>query len=456
MNSPSDGRVLSVKDSRGGSQAYALLVAVTAAVGGLLFGYDTSVISGAILFVRRLFQLSSIQTELAVSVVLAGAALGAAVAGYFADRFGRKPVLIVDAVIFGVFAIVTGSANGLALFLVARVLVGLAVGVASMITPLYIAEVAPARIRGALVTLNQLAIVTGIVAAYYVDYVFSGAGNWRAMFISAVVPSVVLLIALVFLPESPRWLATQERLDEALTILSRVETAKEAQRDLQELRAVTQTDSLSFGDLFAQRFRRPLLIGVLLAIFQQITGVNTIIYYTPTILQMAGFQSASSAILATALVGTVNLGATIISLLLLDRVGRRPLLLLGIAGMALSLTHLGYLFGVSNVPRNAILFDVIAYLAGFAVGLGPIFWLLISEIYPTTVRGQAMSLSSVIIWVSDLLVTMTFLSLVESLGARASFWLYAGACLVALVFSARMVPETKGRTLEEIETSWMT
>jgi len=288
MNSPSDSPVLPVKDPCVGSQAYALLIAVTAAVGGLLFGYDTSVISGAILFVRSLFQLSSTQTELAVSIVLAGAALGAAVAGYFADRFGRKPVLIVDAVIFGVFAIVTGSANGLALFLVARFLVGVAVGVASMITPLYIAEVAPARIRGALVTLNQLAIVTGIVVAYYVDYLFSGAGNWRAMFISAVVPSVVLLVALVFLPESPRWLATQQRLDEALRILSRVETAEEAQRNLQELREVTETDNLSFGDLFALRFRRPLLIGVLLAVFQQITGVNTIIYYTPTILQMAG------------------------------------------------------------------------------------------------------------------------------------------------------------------------
>ena len=248
------------------------MIAVTAAVGGLLFGYDTSVISGAILFVRKLFHLSSTQTELAVSIVLAGAALGAAVAGYFADRFGRKPVLIVNAVIFGVFAIATGLANGLAVLLVARFLVGAAVGVASMITPLYIAEVAPARTRGALVTLNQLAIVTGIVVAYCVDYIFSGAGNWRAMFISAVVPSVVLLLALAFLPESPRWLATRQRLDEALGILSRVETAEEAQRDLQELREVTETANLNFRDLFAPRFRRPLLVGVLLAIFQQITG----------------------------------------------------------------------------------------------------------------------------------------------------------------------------------------
>ncbi len=449
-----DGGPLPSKSAREGTRAYAFLIAVTAAVGGLLFGYDTSVISGAILFVRQVFQLSSGQTELAVSVVLAGAALGAACAGYFADRFGRKPVLIVNAVIFGVFAVATGLANSLGPFLAARFLVGVAVGIASMITPLYIAEVAPARVRGAFVTLNQLAIVTGIVVAYYVDYLFSASGNWRGMFISAVAPSMVLLIALIFLPESPRWLAAKGRFEDAFGILARVETTEEAQRDLDELREVTDKDNVRLGDLFAQRFRRPLLIGILLAIFQQITGVNTIIYYTPTILQMAGFQSASSAILATVLVGGVNLGATIVSLLLLDRVGRRPLLLLGIAGMAVGLTHLGYLFGAAQVSRGMILLDVVIYLASFAVGLGPIFWLLISEIYPTTVRGQAMSLSTVVIWISDLLVTMTFLSLVEGLGARASFWIYAGACVVALVFSAKMVPETKGRTLEEIESSW--
>ncbi len=456
QNAPVGNRDSSANNARAGKRAYAFLIAVTAAVGGLLFGYDTSVISGAILFVRKLFQLTSGQTELAVSIVLAGAALGAAFAGYFADRFGRKPVLIVDAVIFGVFAVATGLANSLAPFLAARFLVGVAVGIASIITPLYIAEVAPAGIRGAFVTLNQLAIVTGIVVAYYVDYLFAGTGNWRAMFISAVAPSIILLIALIFLPESPRWLASQGRTEESLRILARVESIEEAQRDLDELRELTDKSKVKLGDLFAKRFRKPLLVGILLAIFQQITGVNTIIYYTPTILQMGGFQSASSAILATVLVGGVNLGATIVSLLLLDRVGRRPLLLIGIAGMTISLAHLGYLFGASHVARGAILFDVVTYLASFAIGLGPIFWLLISEIYPTTVRGQAMSVSSVVIWISDLLVTITFLSLVEGLGARASFWIYAAASVAALVFSAMMVPETKGRTLEEIESSWKT
>ncbi|MCL5005954.1 MAG: sugar porter family MFS transporter [Acidobacteria bacterium] len=437
-----------------GKRGYALMIAVAAALGGLLFGYDTSVISGAILFVRRQFHLTVIETEVAVSIVLAGAAVGAAVAGYFGDRFGRRPVLIVNAILFGAFAVITGLANGLPLFLAARLIVGVAVGVASMLTPLYIAELAPPKIRGALVTLNQLAIVTGIVVAYYVDYLFSASAGWRGMFISAVVPSVILLVALIFLPESPRWLVTRQQPDAAFRILDRVESTQEARRHLEELQDVTQADRLRFRDLFGERFRRPLLIGVGLAVFQQVTGVNTIIYYTPTILQMAGFKSASSAILATVLVGGVNLVMTVIALFLLDRIGRRPLLLIGIAGMGISLAHLGYLFGASHVSRVGILTDVLAYLACFAIGLGPVFWLLISEIYPTTIRGQAMSVASLTIWIFDLLVSVTFLSLVGAVGTKFSFWIYAAACVAAFVFSYYLVPETKGRTLEEIENSW--
>jgi sugar porter (SP) family MFS transporter len=439
--------------NRGGT-AYGLVIAVAAAVGGLLFGYDTAVISGAILFVRQLFHLSAFETEVAVGAVLLGAALGAAVAGYFADRFGRRPVLLVDAIVFGIFAVLTGLANGLGPFVAARFLVGFAVGVASMITPLYIAEIAPPKIRGALVTLNQLAIVTGILVAYYVDYLFSQTGNWRGMFISAVVPSLVLLVAFMFLPESPRWLASQGQFDAALQVLNRVEDPEGARRHMAELEEVTEVDRLRFRDLFTPRFRKALVVGVGLAVFQQITGVNAIVYYTPIILQMGGFHSATSAILATVLVGGVNLIFTIISLLLLDRVGRRPLLLLGIALMAVSLLYLGYLFGAGHVTRVAILIDVLVYLASFAIGLGPIFWLLISEIYPTTIRGQAMSLATVTIWVFDFLASVTFLSLIGVLGARGAFWVYGTASIAAFFFSMQKVPETKGRTLEEIETSW--
>ncbi len=433
---------------------YAILIAIIAAIGGLLFGYDTSVISGAILFVRKQFGLDPFQTELAVSAVLAGAALGAALAGYLSDRFGRRPVLLVNALIFGVFAVVTGMSNGMELFLVARFLVGLAIGVTSMITPLYIAELAPAAIRGALVTLNQLAIVTGIVVAYYVDYLFAGSNDWRAMFISAVIPSILLLIALIFLPESPRWLAARGRFESAEKVLSRLESSEEVRRNMEELHRITEADRLRFWDLLAPRFRRPLIVGIGLAIFQQITGVNTIIYYTPTILQMGGYHSASTAILATVLVGGVNFVATIVSLFLLDRVGRRPLLLIGVAGMTFGLARLGYSFGARHVSPAGVLLDVVVYLASFAVSLGPIFWLLISEIYPTTIRGQAMSLATVVIWIADLLVAITFLSLVQAFGARLSFWLYGAACVAAFVFSWKLVPETKDKTLEQIEASW--
>jgi sugar porter (SP) family MFS transporter len=433
---------------------YALLIAIAAAVGGLLFGYDTAVISGAILFVRESFRLTPFQTEVAVASVLAGCAMGAGGAGYCADRFGRKPVLIADAVIFGVFALVTGMAGGLGSFVAARIVVGLAVGVASMVTPLYIAEVAPPKVRGALVTLNQLAIVIGVAVAYLVDYLFSGSGNWRGMFNSAVGPSVVLLVALIFLPESPRWLAAHGHPEEAYRVLCRVEEASEAQVHFAEIREVTEIDRLKFRDLFAPRFRKALAVGLGLAVFDQITGVNAICYYTPIILQRGGFHSAQSAILATVLVGAVNLVFTILSLFLLDRMGRRPLLLLGLALMTLSLGTLGYLFGREHVSQALILLGVLVYLASFAIGLGPVFWVLISEIYPTTIRGQAMSLVTLTIWVFDLLVTITFLSLMGALGASRTFWFYALASVAAFYFSARRVPETKGRTLEQIETSW--
>ena len=437
------------------TRIFTVLIAATVALGGLLFGYDTAVISGAILFLQKQFNLTTVGTQLATSAVLAGALLGAALGGYLGDRFGRKPILILTAIFFAAFAVASGLANSLVPFVAARFFVGVAVGVASLLVPLYIAEIAPARIRGALVTLNQLAIVTGIAVAYYVDYLFAASGNWRGMFISAVVPSLILLIGMLFLPETPRWLAARGRFEEASAILDRIESPEEAERNLRELRLVTEIDRVSFRDLWAPRFRKPILIGMGLAAFSQITGVNSIIYYTPTILQMAGFESAQSAILGTVLIGVVNVVATVVSLLLLDRVGRRPLLLTGLIGMGLSLTHLGFSFGAAQLSRTVILLDVITYLASFAIGMGCVFWLIASEIYPTTVRAQAMSLATLMVWATDFLVTMTFLSLVEALGPKNSFWVYAAACAAALIFSFKMVPETKGRTLEEIETSWI-
>jgi sugar porter (SP) family MFS transporter len=428
--------------------------ALAAAVGGLLFGYDTSVISGALLFVRGHFHWDSFATEVAVSIVLAGALVGAAAGGYLSDRFGRKPLQIANATVFAAFAVMTGLATTTPLFLIGRFMVGVAVGVTSMITPLYIAEISPPAIRGALVQLNQLMVGIGVAVAYAVAWRLSDTGNWRMMFLSAVVPSVVLLISLFFLPESPRWLASKGRFDAARAILNRIYGPQETEVAMTQFTTVIEGDKLRPRDLFLRRFRKPLIAGVGLAVFQQITGVNTIIYYTPIIMQMAGFKSASDAILTTLIIGCINVLFAVGAIPLLDRVGRRRLLLISIAGMFACLILLGYYLGLPHTSRFLVVGAFLSYLAFFQVGLGPVFWLLISEIYPTRIRGQAMSLASVTIWASDWLVTLTFLTLLDRLGARKSFWLYGIACIAAYIFCSRFIPETKGRTLEEIEASW--
>ena len=431
-----------------------MLTSITVAIGGFLFGYDTAVISGAILFVRSQFHLSSVQTEVAVSIVLAGALAGTAVGGYLGDRFGRRPTLLMTALTYGVFALTTGLANGPWVFVFSRLFVGVAVGISSMLAPLYIAEVAPEEIRGALVTLNQIAISTGVVVAYYVDYLLAGSGNWRWMFMSAVVPSIVLLAGLIYLPETPRWLAAHGNFATAAKVLGRIEDPEAATRDLEELRHVTEVDRLRLRDLLVRRFSKPLIAGIGLAIFQQITGVNTIVYYAPTIFQMVGFASAGTAILATFLIGFVGLAFAIVSMFLVDKLGRRPLLLTSIGGMGVVLLHLALILGDPHPKKWLVLADVLVYLAFFCIGLGPVFWLLISEIYPTTVRAQAMSLATMANWGSNFLVAATFLTVVDHLGMRGCFLLFAGLCVVAFVFSLRMVPETRGRTLEQIEESW--
>jgi sugar porter (SP) family MFS transporter len=435
-------------------RGFVILTSVTVAIGGFLFGYDTAVISGAILFVRSQFHLGSVQTEVAVSIVLAGALAGCAVGGYLGDRYGRRPTLLMTALVYGIFALTTGFANGPLVFVLSRLFVGAAVGISSMLVPLYIAELAPEDIRGALVTLNQMAISTGVVIAYYVDYLLAGSGNWRWMFISAVVPSVILLAGLIFLPETPRWLAAHGKFNEAARILERIEAPEKVARDLHELRRVTETDKLRFRDLLVPRFRRPLIVGIVLAAFQQITGVNTIVYYAPTIFQMVGFSNAGNAILATFLIGAVGLSASITSMFLVDKAGRRLLLLISLAGMGVMLLHLALILGDPHPKKWLVVTDILLYLAAFDIGLGPVFWLLISEIYPTTIRAQAMSLATMAIWAFDFLVTATFLTVVEHLGMRGCFLLFAALCLAAFVFSLKMVPETRGRTLEQIEESW--
>jgi len=369
----SDAAVPASLASASNRRMLVVLTSATIALGGFLFGYDTAVVSGAILFVRQQFSLTPFQTEIAVSIVLAGALLGAATGGYLGDRFGRRPTMIATAIAYAIFGATTGLAHSPAVFVASRFLVGAAVGISSMLTPLYIAEISPKKIRGALVTLNQIAISTGVVLAYYVDYLLAHSGNWRLMFISAVIPSVILLAGLVFLPETPRWMASQGRFEDAAKILATIEEPEEAGKALEGLREITKDAAVKLSDLFNSNFSKPMIFGIVLAIFQQVTGVNTIVYYAPTILQMVGFASAEHAILITFGIGAVGLAMTLVSMSLVDRIGRRPLLLVSLAGMCATLFHLSYTLSQASPAKWIVVADVVLYLAAFDIGLGPIF-----------------------------------------------------------------------------------
>ena len=434
-----------------------VIIALIAALGGLLFGYDTGVISGALLFIRDVFHLSATMQGIVAGIALAGAALGALAAGGLADRFGRRLVIIVTAALFAAGAIVSAVAPDLAVLLVGRVLVGAAIGVASMLTPLYLAEMAPPEKRGGVVSLNQLFITIGILVSYLAGYGLANvAEGWRWMLGLGAVPGVILGIGMAMLPESPRWLAGHGRPQEAEAALHRLRGGADIGNELAELRrdvAPSGRRVASAATLLAPQLRRPLIVGIGLAFFQQVTGINTVIYFAPTILQKAGLSSASSAILATAGIGLVNVVMTLVSIRLIDRLGRRPLLLVSLAGMALSLLALafGQAQGTGGPLAYATLISLCAYVAFFAIGLGPVFWLLISEIFPLGVRGRAMGVATVGQWLFNLIVTATFLDLVGVLGAPGTFVVYAVLTLVALGFTAKLVPETKGRTLEAIE-----
>jgi SP family galactose:H+ symporter-like MFS transporter len=436
---------------------FVTMVAGISALGGLLFGYDTGVISGAILFIQQDFALSGTLEEVVISSVLLGAVIGAAVGGPLADGMGRRRALILTAVIFALGAVGTALAPDVAWLIAGRVIVGAAIGAASFTAPLYISEVSPVAIRGRLVSLNQIALTAGIVVSYLVDYALSGARGWRWMFGLAAIPAVALGVGMLFVPESPRWLISRALPEKAHAVLQRIRGSADVDGELTEIRTSVDQQSGGWTELLSPLVRPALIVGIGLAIFQQVTGINTVIYYAPTIFQFAGFTSASVAILATVGVGVVNLAMTVVAMLLLDRVGRRPLLLVGLAGMVLSLGVLGLAFAVPNLKANLgwiAVGSLMAYVASFAIGLGPVFWLLISEIYPLKIRGLAMSVATVANWGMNLLVALTFLTLIQLMGRPATFWLYGVVGVGAWIFAYRLVPETKGRTLEDIEAHW--
>ncbi len=436
---------------------FVYLAAAISALGGMLFGYDIGVISGAILFIKEDFSLSPGLEEIVVSSVLLGSLVGAFIGGSLADRLGRRRLLIITAIVFGFGAIGAALAPDMAWLVAARVVAGAAIGIASFVTPLYISEIAPVDIRGRLVSINQVALTSGIVISYLVDYAFAGSQAWRWMFALAVIPAAIFGIGLMFIPDSPRWLVGRGRAEQARAVLKRIRGPEQVEGELSEIRHSVAQQKGHWSELFSPLLRSAMIVGIGLAIAQQITGINTVIYYAPTIFKFAGLSSASVAILASVGVGVVNVALTVVAMQLIDRVGRRPLLLVSLAGMAVSLFVLGLAFSLPQLSGSLgwiAVGSLMVYVGSFAVGLGPVFWLMLSEIYPLRIRGRAMSVATVANWSANLLVALSFLTFTQVLGKPATFWLYGGISIGAWLFAFSLVPETKGRSLEEIEAHW--
>jgi SP family galactose:H+ symporter-like MFS transporter len=436
---------------------FVYLASAISALGGMLFGYDIGVISGAILFIKTDFSLSPSLEEIVVSSVLLGSLVGAMLGGILADRLGRRRLLIITAVVFGLGAIGAALAPDTAWLIAARVVAGTAIGIASFVAPLYISEIAPVEIRGKLVSINQVALTSGIVISYLIDYAFAGSQAWRWMFALAVIPAAAFGVGLIFIPNSPRWLVGCGHVDQARAVLQRIRGPEQVESELSAIRHSVAQQKEHWSELLGPLLRPAMIVGVGLAIAQQITGINTVIYYAPTIFKFAGLSSASVAILASVGVGVVNVVLTVVAMQLIDRVGRRPLLLVSLAGMALGLFVLGLAFSLPQLSGSLgwiAVASLMVYVGSFAVGLGPVFWLILSEIYPLRIRGRAMSVGTVANWSANLIVALSFLTLTQVLGKPATFWLYGIVSVGSWLFAFFLVPETKGRSLEEIEAHW--
>ena len=437
------------------------VVAGVAAIGGVLFGFDTGVISGALLFIKQQWTLSATSQEFVVSAVLIGAMIGAALSGRIADSFGRKRTIIVTACIFAVGSIAAALAKSVEMLIMSRVIIGVAIGIASFCVPLYISEVAPAKQRGALVSLNQLAITIGIFVSYFIDDIFAGVSSgWRYMFLAGALPALFLGIGMIFLPRTPRWLMIKGKEDEARRVLTSMGTTDDIDADIRDIkRSLGEEKSAGWKELLVPWLRMPLFIGIGIMFFQQITGINTVIYYAPTIFQMAGFKSNVVAIAATAGVGALNVIMTVVAIFLIDKIGRKPLLSIGLAGMIVALGILGLAFKEQAVLGDALKWvsigSLLLYIASFAISLGPVAWLIVAEIYPLKIRGLAMSIATFSNWGFNFIVAGTFLTIVQKLGASTAFWIYAVLSILGWIFCYFYVPETKGHKLEDIEEHWM-
>jgi sugar porter (SP) family MFS transporter len=431
-------------------------VAAIAAIGGFLFGYDTGVIGGAMLFMQKDLGLKTHgQQELTVAILLLGAIVGALFAGWSADRFSRRRTKIASGTVYVIGGIACALSQSYWQILASRFWLGLAVGCASFVSPMYIAELVPARIRGGVVSFNQLMVTLGILAAYIIDWGFAPLpNNWRWMFAVAVIPGAALAIGMYFMPFSPRWLVQQGREDDAREVLERYRNEDDdIDEEIQEIKEVAESE-VPLRQLVSKGLRRMMLVGIGLAVFQQIVGINTVIYYAPTILKFAG-QENTGALTQSVYIGCTNVVFTIVAILLLDKLGRRFFLVSGTSLLTAALIGLGIFFE-STTLQNSVgwlaLVCLLVDILGFAIGLGPVFWLMISEIFPLQMRGPAMAVCTMFNWGLNFAIAYTFLTLTDAISKQGTFWLYAFFGICAIVFFLTLVPETKDRSLEEIQS----
>ncbi|MET7641368.1 sugar porter family MFS transporter [Streptomyces sp. NPDC005438] len=436
--------------------------AAAIALGGFLFGFDTGVVSGALLYVKQDFGLNSFEQGSVVSVLLIGAVIGATSAGRLSDGLGRRKALGLIGVVFIIGTAIASTANGYPVLMVGRLILGLSVGAASAAVPVYLSEISPTKIRGRLLTMNQLMITLGILVAYLVNLAFSSSEMWRAMFAVGAVPAGLMVAAsLWFLPESPQWLIAHGQAERARKGIASV--ADEATADALVARAQhriaedrEQRERNAASGRTAQRLLAPdlrpaLVVGLTLAAVQQFGGINTIIYYAPTIIQQTGLN-ASNSIFYSVFIGLINLVMTLVAIRLVDRAGRRVLVLVSLALMAVSIFMLGLAFVVGMNSVLTLLFMVI-YIAAYAGGLGPVFWTLLGEIFPPSVRAEGSSIATAVNWISNFVVSLSFLPVASALGQGESFWIFSAICVAAFFFVGRYLPETKGRDPEQIEAA---
>ncbi len=509
------------------NKSLVIVIAAIASTGGLLFGFDTGVISGALPFLERSWDLSTEDQEWIVTALLIGAIAGALSSGRLTDIFGRKRIIIITSFIFAVGSIMAGAAPSLSFLAISRIVLGIAIGISSFTVPMYIAEISPTKIRGALVSSFQLMITIGIVASYFSDQAFADEMNpfsWRWMFYVGVIPAIILFVGMIFLPESPRWLMGVGKREEGIKVLRKVESPELVEASIARIDKEIEKEKeavTNWTELFKPWLRNALIIAVGIMLVQQFVGINTIIYYAPTVFLIAGFEGARAAIAATIIVGVVNVLSTVVSMSIIDKIGRRKLYFIGLTGMAVALAALGIFFlnreGMGEGMRYLIVGSVLVYIFFFAISLGPLGWLMISEVFPTKVRGLGMSMGSLSNWLFNALVAFTFLKIAwaftpvgseivrEKSGVQltteqtmvlekydipigtditevvpvvsredipeeemaaiqaaydvkpnpaGSFFLYAFIAILGILWGLRYIPETKGISLEEIEEHW--